>query len=116
MRFTTKPMLLGFAIVLSSALACSSHQVEVRTAPAQPSQISLQVTNKLSQAVNVYITLSGRDTFLRQVPSDSSATIPVQGFAPGSTVSLRAVTIDGTKTYSRNNIVLSGTYQFPLPE
>jgi hypothetical protein len=65
--------------------------------------------------VNVYVNLNGTDTFLRQVPANSSQTIPVQGFAPGSSVSLRAVTIDGGKTYSRSNVVLSGTYVFPLP-
>jgi len=30
-------------------------------------------------------------------------------------VSLKAVTVDGAKTYSRSNVVLNGTYVFPLP-
>jgi hypothetical protein len=30
-------------------------------------------------------------------------------------VSLKAVTLDGVKTYSRDNVTLSGTYVFPLP-
>jgi hypothetical protein len=96
-------------------VACSPRQVEVRTAPTQSTQVALQVNNSLAQAVNVYVILNGTDTFLRQVPASSSVTIPVQGFAPGSTVSLRAVTLDGGKTYSRSNVVLSGTYVFPLP-
>ncbi|HEV8215083.1 MAG TPA: hypothetical protein VGP95_04590, partial [Gemmatimonadaceae bacterium] len=75
----------------------------------------LQVNNTLSQAVNVYVTVSGSDTFLRQVGANSSATIPVQGVATGSTVSLKAVTVDGAKTYTRSNVVLNGTYVFPLP-
>ncbi|MFI5229657.1 MAG: hypothetical protein ACHQWU_11345 [Gemmatimonadales bacterium] len=100
---------------LAGVAACAPRQVEVRTAATQATQVSLQVNNNLAQAVNVYVILSGTDTFLRQVPANSSVTIPVQGFAPGSTVSLRAVTIDGGKTYSRTNVVLSGTYVFPLP-
>jgi hypothetical protein len=94
---------------------CAPRQVEVRTAPTQPTQVSVQVTNHLAQAVNVYVTSGGSDTFLRQVAGNSTATIPVQGFAPGTTVSLKAVTVDGTKTYTRDNVVLNGTYQFPLP-
>ena len=106
---------LGAMFVLCAASACAPRQVEVRTAPTQATQVSLQVNNNLTQAVNVYIVLNGTDTFLRQVGANSSVTIPVQGFAPGSTVSLRAVTLDGGKTYSRANVVLSGTYVFPLP-
>jgi len=39
----------------------------------------------------------------------------VQGVATGTTVSLKATTVDGAKTYSRPNVVLTGTYVFPLP-
>jgi hypothetical protein len=55
--------------------ACSPRQVDVRTAPTQATAVSLQVNNTLSQAVNVYVTVSGSDTFLRQVGANSSATI-----------------------------------------
>lgn len=95
--------------------ACSPRQVDVRTAPTQATAVSLQVNNTLSQAVNVYVTVSGSDTFLRQVNGNSSATIPVQGVASGTTVSLKAVTVDGAKTYSRSNVILNGTFVFALP-
>lgn len=95
--------------------ACSPRQVDVRTAPTQATAVSLQVNNTLSQAVNVYVTVSGSDTFLRQVNANSSATIPVQGVASGTTVSLKAVTVDGAKTYSRSNVILNGTFVFGLP-
>jgi len=88
--------------------ACGPRQVEVRTAPTQATQVSVQVNNSL-------VTANGTDTFLRQVDGKSSATVPVQGFATGSTVALKAVTIDGKQTYSRPNVVLNGTYVFPLP-
>lgn len=105
----------GFAALLLIVAACGPRQVEVRTAPTQATQVSVQVNNNLNQAVNVYVTSNGTDTFLRQVGGNSSATIPVQGFASGSTVALKAVTIDGKQTYSRANVVLNGTYVFPLP-
>jgi hypothetical protein len=103
------------AVVLS---ACRARQVDVRTAPPQnqqAAQVSVQVNNTLTQAVNVYINLNGTDTFLRQVGGSSTATIPVQGFATGSSVTLKAVTVDGVKTYQRQNVVLTGTVNFPLP-
>ena len=95
--------------------ACSPRQVDVRTAPTQATAVSLQVNNTLSQAVNVYVTVSGSDTFLKQINGNSTATIPVQGIAAGTTVSLKAVTVDGTKTYTRPNVTLNGTFVFSLP-
>jgi hypothetical protein len=106
-------LLLALSAVVISA--CGARKVDVRTAPAQQAQVAVQVNNTLSQAVNVYITLNGTDTFLRQVPANSNATIPVQGFAAGSAVSLKAVTVDGVHNYSRANVVLNGTFVFPLP-
>ncbi|HEY4132349.1 MAG TPA: hypothetical protein VGM50_17195 [Gemmatimonadaceae bacterium] len=104
---------LALLVVLSAA--CGPRQVEVRTAPTEQSAVAVQVNNNLAKAVNVYVTLNGTDNFLRQVSAKSQATIPVQGFAPGSSVTLKAVTIDGVDTYSKQNVVLSGTYVFPLP-
>jgi hypothetical protein len=102
-------------VVLISA--CRQRQVDVRTAPpsAQQAQVSVQVANSLTQAVNVYVVANGTDTFLRQVAAKATVTIPVQGFAPGTTVGLKAVTVDNARTYQRQNVVLTGTYVFPLP-
>ena len=106
---------VGTSLAAAGLVACGPRQVDVRTAPAQPAQAQVQVNNNLSQAVNVYVTQNGTDTFLRQVNANTNATIPVQGIAAGSTVALKAVTIDGVHTYSRASVVLSGTYVFPLP-
>lgn len=106
---------VALAAVLCGLAACGPRQAEVRTAPAQATGVSIQVKNDIAQAVNVYITAGGADSFLGQVGAKESKTIPVQGFASGTTVKLKAVTIDGSKTYSRDKVVLSGTYVFPLP-
>jgi len=100
---------------MTATAACGKRQVEVRTAPAQAPQVAVQVNNGLAQAVNVYVTMNGTDTFLRQVAANSNATIPVQGYTAGSSVGLKAVTVDGVHNYSRANVVLTGTYVFPLP-
>jgi hypothetical protein len=110
-----KHMLAGIAALVVAASACGPRQVEVRTAPSQPSQVSLRVNNTLTQAVNVYVRVGTVDTFVGQVPAGSRQTIPVQGFASGSTVMLRATTVDGSKTYSKDNVMLSGTFDFQLP-
>jgi hypothetical protein len=106
---------IALATMLTGVAACGPRQVEVRTAPAQATGLSVQVNNDLTQAVNVYITAGGADSFLGQVAAKERKPLSVQGFASGTTVNLKAVTIDGAKTYSRDKVVLSGTYVFPLP-
>jgi len=106
---------LVFALSLALVTACSPRQVDIRTAPTTQAQVSVQVNNTLTQAVNVYVRSGGTDTFLKQVGANSTATVPVQGIASGTTVTLRAVTLDGLHTYSRDNVTLTGTYVFPLP-
>jgi hypothetical protein len=100
------------------ATACGPRRVQVGTSPtpvtAAPN-IAVQVTNNLQQAVNVYVVSGGNDTFLRQVKGNSSETVPIQGFASGTSVTIKAVTIDGVQTYSRPNVVLNGTYAFAVP-
>ena len=89
---------LAFAALLAFAGACSARQVEVKTAPTQATGLSIQVKNSLSQAVNVWITLNGAETFFAKVEANTSPTNPVQGIPAGSTVSLKAVTADGSRT------------------
>ncbi|MEO7086313.1 MAG: hypothetical protein ABI442_22415 [Gemmatimonadaceae bacterium] len=73
------------------------------------------VNSTLTATVNVYATVNGADTFLGQVTGNSSVRLTVQGIATGTNVTLKAVTIDGARTYSRANVLLSGTVVFPLP-
>lgn len=104
------------ALVVGAAItACGPRKAEVRTAPAAAAQVTIEVQNKLTQGVNVYVTQNGSDTFLRQVNANSTVQVPVQGVAPGTTVSLKATTIDGVKTYNRANVTLTGNIVFPLP-
>lgn len=101
-----------FAVAVT---ACGGRQVEVRTAPSQNQAIGIQVTNNLSQAVNVYVVSGGSDIFLRQVGANATETLSVQGVAAGSTVTLKATTVDGTRTYTRDNVTLSGGYSWQVP-
>jgi hypothetical protein len=108
---------LVLAVAIAATAGCGKRAVEVRTAPPPQAgtQVAIQVNNTLAQAVNVYVVANGAETFLRQVPAGSTTSVPVPGFAPGATVGLKAVTLDGARTFSRNNVVLSGTFVFQLP-
>ncbi|MDQ3998530.1 MAG: hypothetical protein M3303_16085 [Gemmatimonadota bacterium] len=94
--------------------ACGPRNVEVRSASTRP-ETNVRVTNTLGQAVNVYVLSGDNEIFLRQVPANSEARLPVPGVASGSTVRLRAVTIDGSRTYTSDSVVLQGTYPWRVP-
>jgi hypothetical protein len=104
------------AVALLMLFAACARQVEVRTAPtSQPVQNAIQLTNGLNQAVNVYVNYNGNDQFIQQVRANTALRLPVTNIPAGATVTLKAVTIDGTRTYAAQNVVLSGTYNFSVP-
>jgi hypothetical protein len=101
---------------LAVATACGPRQVEVRTAPATVTEQSVQVTNNLSQAVNVYVTATGSgELFLRQVPANTVEKVPVPSVASGTTATFKAVTVDGSRTYQSRSVALSGLFLWSVP-
>jgi hypothetical protein len=103
---------LAIAVTLS---ACGPRQVEVTTGPAPAADVSIRFTNNLTQAVNVYVASGGTDVFLKQVAANSVEVVPVRGLSAGTTVSLKARTVDGTRTYTRDNIYLASNYEWRVP-
>jgi hypothetical protein len=101
--------------MLALTACASARQVEVRTGPEPTTDVAIHLTNNLSQAVNVYVVSGGNDIFVKQVAANSVEHVPVSGVAAGSTVNLRAVTVDGTRTYTKNNVTLSSMYEWRLP-
>lgn len=96
--------------------ACAQRRVEVVAgAEPGPASVQLAVTNTLTQPVNVYVVAAGGETFVRQIAANASETVPVRGVSIGSTVTLRAVPVDGRNAYTRENVVLSGTYSWQVP-
>ena len=106
---------LMLSLSMFALAACSGRQVEVRTGPEPAADVALHVTNNLSQAVNVYVVSGTNDIFLKQVAANTVEHIPVSGVAAGSTVNLRAVTVDGTRTYTKSNVTLNAMYDWRLP-
>jgi len=95
--------------------ACSGRQVEVKTGPEPAAEVAVHLTNNLSQSVNVYVVSGTNDIFLKQVAANSVEHIPVAGLPAGTTVNLRAVTVDGTRTYTKDNVTLTSMYEWRLP-
>jgi hypothetical protein len=105
-------VMLGLAV---AATACGPRQVEVKTGPQPVSEVTLKVTNNLSQAANIYVVNGGSDIFLKQVGANSPETMNVPGISAGATVGLKATPIDGSRSYTRDNVTLSGLYEWQVP-
>ncbi len=112
MRLTIAVLALVLATTTS---ACAGRQVEVTTGPEPASEIAVRLTNNLTQAVNLYVATGGTDVFLKQVSAGSVELVPVRGLNAGSLVTLRARTVDGTRTYTRDNVSLSSSYEWRVP-
>ena len=104
------------ALAASAPTACGPRQVVVSTGEARAPESSIEFTNNLAQAVNVYVRVpSGAEQFLRQVGARTSESIPVRGIAAGTAVTLRAAPVDGSVSYSQENVVLGRGVAWRVP-
>jgi hypothetical protein len=104
------------AVALVAVMAgCGGRPVEVQTGPQPASDAAVHVTNNLTQAINVYVVSGGNDIFVGQAAANSTQHLTVTGVASGSTVSLKATTADGTKTYTKENVNLSSMTPYTVP-
>ena len=107
-------LLAMFAVAVATT-ACGARQVEVRTGPQPVSEVTLRVTNNLSQPANIYVVNGGSDVFLKQVAAHSAESMNVPGVAAGASVGLKATPVDGSRSYTRDNVMLSGLYEWQVP-
>ena len=110
-----KILIASLALVVAATSACGPRQVEVTTGAQPAADVSLRFTNNLTQAVNLYVTSAGTDIFLKQVSANTVEQVPIHGLAAGTTVTLKARTVDGTRTYTRDNITLASSYDWRVP-
>lgn len=109
-------ILRALVVALAVTAGCGPRQVEVRTAPTVATEQTVQVTNNLSQAVNVYVTAAGSaELFLRQVPANTVEKVPVPTVPSGTTATFKAVTVDGSRTYQSRNVPLVGLFLWSVP-
>lgn len=107
--------LIALMALAVTATACGPRQVEVKTGPQPVSEVTLKVTNNLSQAANIYFVNGGSDVFLKQVAANDTESMNVPGVSAGTTVELKATPVDGTRTYTKNNVTLTGLYLWQIP-
>ncbi|MDF1502990.1 hypothetical protein [Roseisolibacter sp. H3M3-2] len=115
---TVRPTLVAVAAALLAVAlpGCGPRAVEVSTGESRPAESSIDFTNNLSQAVNVYVRpASGSEVFLRQVGARSTESIPVRGISAGSSVTLRAAPVDGSTSYSREGVTLGRGVAWRVP-
>lgn len=110
-----KILIASLALIVAATSACGPRQVEVTTGAQPAADVSLRFTNNLTQAVNLYVTNAGTDIFIKQVSANTVEQVPIRGLAAGTTVTLKARTVDGTRTYTRDNIVLASSYDWRVP-
>lgn len=103
------------AFLVVVVAACGPRPVSVTTAPSVVPAVSVEVTNTLNVPVNIYLVVAPKQVFLGQVASNSTVTLPVAGYAPGATVTLRAVLADGTRQFDKSDFVLSTKAGWRVP-
>jgi hypothetical protein len=110
-------LLALLAGVVLTGPACAGRVVEVGAGrDAATADATLVVTNSLAQAVNVYVRpAGGSEIFLRQITGNLTETIPVRGLGAGTAVTLRAAPVDGSVSYTRENVVLARGVTWRVP-
>jgi hypothetical protein len=108
-----RTFLLATALLIATA-ACGPRTVAVTTGDQPASEVSLRVTNNLSQAINVYIRSGASDVFVKQIAANTVEWVPIQGFRAGTSVTLMARPVSGTPTYSQS-VVLSQSVEWRVP-
>ncbi len=108
-------MLAGAAALTACGTMGGGRQIEVRTGAEATSEVAIHLTNNLTQGVNVYVVSGGNDIFVKQVGANTTEHVPVKGVAAGSTVTLKAITVDGTRTYRRDNVIMASMFEWRLP-
>lgn len=102
--------------LLAASQACARKVVV--TTPTNPGATpgSVKVTNTASQAVTVYVTAPGGTEFpIGSVPSNTTAVLAVNGVAAGTAIRLRAALADGSRSYTREGVALTGVVDWRVP-
>ena len=106
------------AIAASTMAGACARQVEVHTGESPTAAgTSIAFTNNLAQAVNVYVrpNSGGGEIFVRQVAGKTTESLSVHGVTAGTSVSLRAAPVDGSVSYTRENVALGSGATWSVP-
>ena len=108
--------LAAVLVVPAGLAACAGRTVEVGTGAEQAPAASIELTNNLPQAVNVYVRAgTGSEVFVRQIAARSTERLPVRGVREGASVSLRIAPTDGAQNYTRDNVTVGQGTRVSVP-
>ena len=106
---------LCLAMLTLVPLAACARQVTLQSTPAAAVEVSLKVTNRTTQAITIFVLAGGTEQPLKVVAANATELIPVPGVTGGSTVRLRAALADGSRSYTRDGVVLTGVFEWQVP-
>ena len=95
------------SFILPPLMACASASTTTTTTNSNtPARGILRVTNYTREAMQVYKTVAGKDTYLRLIQPGNSESFQVEGTTPGQVIYLKATTPSGREYTSRDGITL----------
>ncbi len=103
-------------LLLSAAVACSRKVVVTTPSAPAVAASTVKLTNTAAQAVTVYVTPPGGGEFpIGTVPANTTSVLTVNGIAAGTPVRLRAALADGSRSYARDGVPLTGVVDWRVP-
>lgn len=103
-------------LLLSLAVACSRKVVVTTPGAPATAASTVKITNAAAQAVTVYVTPPGGSEFpIGTVPANTTAVLTVNGIVAGTAIRLRAALADGSRSYTRDGVQLTGVVEWRVP-
>lgn len=106
---------IALLAAVSTAAGACSRQVAVTTPSTSSASVTLKITNNASQSVTVIVQSAGTDYTVGTVAANSTAMLSVAQVPSGSTVRLRATLADGSRTYTRDGVVMTSSTEWQVP-
>ena len=103
-----RALLLSFAVTLAFA-GC------FRRGSGQAAAVRLTVTNTLAQPVDVSVLVGEKEIRAGEVAAKETKELPVPGLARGVTVTLKAVTADSVRSYTKEGVKVQARTQWTVP-
>jgi hypothetical protein len=111
-------MRLAMLVLLLAVSTTSCRRRVVVTTPTpvpQVAQASLKVSNDAAQAVTVFVSYAGTEYTLGRVTANTTAVLAVAQVPVGAQVRLRAELADGSRSYTRDGVTLTTSYEWRVP-
>lgn len=103
------------SLLLALAICACTTAVRTGTAPPPIAAVNIRITNNLGTAVNAYYVAAGADHLIGEVGPNTTRSFPLHAVSLGSSVTLRAVRVDGSSSYTRKEFRLDSNSAWTVP-